>query len=143
MPIPLFFLRQQFLGAGFHNWRSTIQNPLWLNESMPSPQSTLAAVFPLLLTNTSISTNGSVVGSRDDLDRWLFLTQALQSHCLALSIEVQYACIHVCMHVCMCACVRKGVNSQFQSSLPPVVSNSNFRRGCCMFCGNMCLPGVP
>ena len=66
-----------YLNAPFQDYRSTIKNPLWTTESQPNNGTTLAATFPLLLNGT-----GQIA-----LERWLYLTQALQSTCLTRSVE--------------------------------------------------------
>lgn len=63
----------------FLNYRSQIKNPDWTVESMLYANSTLVKEFPSLL---SAEDNGTAAG----LERWLYLTQALQAHCVGGSV---------------------------------------------------------
>ena len=61
-------------------YRSQIKNPDWTVESMLYPNSTLVRLFPTLL---GAADDGTAAG----LERWLYLTQALQTRCVGGSIE--------------------------------------------------------
>eukprot|EP00040_Diaphanoeca_grandis_P009532 m.49153 g.49153 ORF g.49153 m.49153 type:complete len:1286 (-) comp20958_c0_seq1:61-3918(-) len=72
------------LSSDFQYWRSTIKNPLWTVEAHPGPNSTLTRTFPLLFPNTDV--NSSADNTTASLERWLYLTQALQSKCVGQSV---------------------------------------------------------
>ena len=64
----------------FLQYRSQIKNPDWTVESMLFENSTLTKAFPSLL---DASMNGTARG----LERWLYLTQALQTKCVGGSVS--------------------------------------------------------
>ena len=70
--------------APFKSWRSTIKNVLWTREAQPWPGSTLVTQFPVLIPGAA--TNASESNTTAALERWLFLTQALQSLCIGASV---------------------------------------------------------
>lgn len=64
----------------FLDYRSQIKNPDWTVESMLYANSTMTAAFPTMLGTQDDGTSAG-------LERWLYLTQALQTKCVGGSIE--------------------------------------------------------
>lgn len=71
---------QQQGSSPFLMYRSQIKNPDWTVESMLFENSTMSREFPTLL---GVADNGTAAG----LERWLYLTQALQARCVGGSVS--------------------------------------------------------
>jgi len=72
-------LRAQTGASPFLDYRSTVKITDWTIDSMLYPNSTLMRTLPSLLTEEDNTTAG--------MERWLYLTQALQTHCVGTSVS--------------------------------------------------------
>jgi hypothetical protein len=80
-------LRANTGGNAFLDYRSQVLNPDWTIQSMLYENSTLNALFPSRLDTRTKQQGGTDDGTRAGLERWLYLTQALQAHCVGGSVS--------------------------------------------------------